>query len=596
MIALAVKITAVLALAALLDLALRRRGSAFTRHLIWTMSVCSVLALPVVSILLPAWRVLPSGVLSLTVAEVESNLAPIPEVRLPQELPTAHPGPPPTLERPVVNEPRRSTVDWLGFALLAYAGVALMLLLRIAAEHLLVARLAQRGAPLLSDEWSALVQSVRAHLGVRRTVDVRAVSGAVMPLACGIIRRRVLLPAAADDWPAERRRAVLLHEIAHVARHDCLTQTMAAIACALYWPHPGVWWAAHRLRVEREHACDALALAGGVPRLEYATHLLEIARAYSAPRFAAGAVAMARSRIELRLRAILAADNAERSLSRKLAAATVLTTFALLVPLAAIAPAAGASPEQRPSGEDHLSPAPARPADGSATSEPAAGDADDPLAESAGDVGAAIADTQAAAAGFIPPAPGDEQPAQPSYGQPVVPAPREPDVLNDELERNAARNLSAPRAAPPATPPQIPTPTTGRWIVSAAPGGGQQLELFWGDGTRWRRRLDPAEAASMPGTRGGTWFIERDAGRLELTNRGTSSNAGLLQFVPNRAFAETLKELGLTRPGGEVPDQDLKVLTWGNVGEAMVSRLRAQFDTLAYSDLIAFAMRATSPE
>jgi beta-lactamase regulating signal transducer with metallopeptidase domain len=75
---------------------------------------------------------------------------------------------------------------------------------------------------------------------------------------CGIV-----VPATAETWSDDRRRAVLLHELAHIARHDCLTQLLAAVACALYWVHPGVWWTAHRLRRERERASDDRVLATG---------------------------------------------------------------------------------------------------------------------------------------------------------------------------------------------------------------------------------------------------------------------------------------------------------------------------------------------
>jgi hypothetical protein len=122
----------------------------------------------------------------------------------------------------------------------------------------------------------------RAALGIRRRVRLLrtpAQSGVGTPLTWGTLRPTVLVPAEAASWPPEHRRAVLLHELAHVRRLDCLLALLGDAACALWWCHPGVWWAAHRLRLERERACDARVLRAGVRASDYAECLLRIADA-----------------------------------------------------------------------------------------------------------------------------------------------------------------------------------------------------------------------------------------------------------------------------------------------------------------------------
>src|SRR5262249_38675368 len=76
-----------------------------------------------------------------------------------------------------------------------------------------------------------------------------------MPMTLGTMNPVIVIPVVAEAWTDDRRRAVLLHELAHSARCDFLTQALASVCCALYWIHPGVGWAARRLRVERELAC-----------------------------------------------------------------------------------------------------------------------------------------------------------------------------------------------------------------------------------------------------------------------------------------------------------------------------------------------------
>jgi hypothetical protein len=181
-------------------------------------------------------------------------------------------------------------------------------------------------------------------------VELLEAPGAAMPMACGLLEPAVIVPAAADEWDEERRRAVLLHELAHVRRHDVATHAAARAALAFYWFHPLAWLAVRELRKERERACDDLVLQSRVRASEYAAQLLEIARGFRAPAAAAwtGLAMARRSQLEGRLLAILDTGRRRAPVSRGAAAVCAALALAVVLPLAAMRPQANppASPEE----------------------------------------------------------------------------------------------------------------------------------------------------------------------------------------------------------------------------------------------------------
>jgi hypothetical protein len=201
----------------------------------------------------------------------------------------------------------------MGWLRAIYALGAVVLLARLLLGRRALAELGRRSAPVEDREWTALLDELRASAGIERRVRLLRAPSAVAPVTWGTRRPVILVPAEADAWPVERRRAVLLHELAYVARRDCLTQTLALVASAVYWFHPGAWWVARRLHVERELACDDRVLAAGTSPEDYARHLLEIARELSLPRPATYASGISGpAQLETRMRAILGAPGPRR--------------------------------------------------------------------------------------------------------------------------------------------------------------------------------------------------------------------------------------------------------------------------------------------
>jgi HEAT repeat protein len=174
-----------------------------------------------------------------------------------------------------------------------------------------------------------------------------------MPFAAGLLSSTIVLPAESDGWSAERRSAVLIHELGHVRRRDLIGHTMSRIACTLYWFHPLVWTAARRLRAESERACDDLALVFGARPSDYAEHLLDIVTCVRDHNTPAVALAMAHRReFEGRMLAILNPELRRRGPGRVQTVSMVgsLALVALLIGAASPAPRRS-SPSATPPGE-----------------------------------------------------------------------------------------------------------------------------------------------------------------------------------------------------------------------------------------------------
>jgi len=107
--------------------------------------------------------------------------------------------------------------------------------------------------------WVLRVDQLRRRLGIARSVAVRIHAGAPFTAHAG--RPIVWLPPLWGELPAEQRDALAAHELAHVRRLDWIWNGLQCAVEAVLWFHPAAWWLGHRVRDDREHACDDLAIA-----------------------------------------------------------------------------------------------------------------------------------------------------------------------------------------------------------------------------------------------------------------------------------------------------------------------------------------------
>ena len=206
-------------------------------------------------------------------------------------------------------------------------------------------RLVGRARVEEDEAWTALVAQAGRRMGLPPSVRLLRSSRLDVPIAWGFGGGAVVVPAAADGWTAERRAAVVLHEMAHLRRRDAWTQVIAQAALALHWFNPFAWAAYRHFLDAREQACDDAVLSSGARASAYAAHLVGVARAVRQVRrepLALSAVAAMARRVplEARVQSILDESRRRGPLRLRESALTTLLGAAVLLPLAAFQPTA----------------------------------------------------------------------------------------------------------------------------------------------------------------------------------------------------------------------------------------------------------------
>lgn len=123
-------------------------------------------------------------------------------------------------------------------------------------------------------ELAALFARQMERVGIRRRVRLRLTARITVPGVYGILRPIILLPTAlALSLPREQLEALLLHELAHIRRADCIANTLGLAARTLLYFHPVVHWICRDLERTRETLCDDLVVELEVDRIGYARAL-----------------------------------------------------------------------------------------------------------------------------------------------------------------------------------------------------------------------------------------------------------------------------------------------------------------------------------
>ncbi len=157
--------------------------------------------------------------------------------------------------------PAASPVGWPAWLLVGWVAGVGLLALRLAAGWGVVWARVREARPLGDLEWAHRVATLARRMGLSSRVRVLSSTLARVPCAIGALRPVILVPVSAlACLSPDQVEAIVAHELAHIRRHDYLVNWFQACVETLLFYHPAVWWISGRVRAEREHCCDDVAV------------------------------------------------------------------------------------------------------------------------------------------------------------------------------------------------------------------------------------------------------------------------------------------------------------------------------------------------
>jgi len=343
--------------------------SAATRHLVWMLTMIALLALPVLSITLPSLnlKILTDNKVSKTVSKIvkrpvlavaKPEITDIKAEKRKKEL--KKPGKSVVESKPDFKKQKTTFIatikstfnnvftkmknkSWIFWVTSAWILGFFIFILPIIFGLFCVGWITLKSEKINENSFPYsvlfIVNKFNRKISLRQCCEKSFLTA---PTTWGVFCPVILLPENINKYSTDCLRVILLHEIAHISRCDWLTQLVSRFVCAIYWFNPFVWIANRCLRIEAEKSCDNKVLNTGFSSSDYANYLLDLVRAIKTrKRFSFATVPMARkSKIESRLLAILNSKINRKGISKFSVVVTLLAIITVVVPLAAVRPAA----------------------------------------------------------------------------------------------------------------------------------------------------------------------------------------------------------------------------------------------------------------
>ncbi len=191
-------------------------------------------------------------------------------------------------------------------------------------------RLLRRDTQALPSAWEIQCQALARNMHLQKTVRFRLSDKITVPCVIAFFKPVVLLPASLLlGMSPQQIEVIVLHELAHIKRHDVLLVSLQCAMKALYFFNPFVFWISAQLDQERENACDDIAVGICNNPLLYAKTLHDFAEMHSHFLSTSTALTGRKNMLQHRIKRLFVTDKPSVKSTRKLISTAILLSMGL---------------------------------------------------------------------------------------------------------------------------------------------------------------------------------------------------------------------------------------------------------------------------
>jgi Zn-dependent protease with chaperone function len=224
---------------------------------------------------------------------------------------------------------------YLPYLSFAYLLVLTFLLVRIFKSYRHVWEVRTEGLTKIDPQWRIYIQELAYRIGIRKEVRLWLSEKIDVPATIGYLKPLILIPIASfNQLTTEQVEAILLHELAHIRRHDYLLNLVITVIETILFFNPFAQLITRHIKTERENSCDDFVLQFRYNPHAYASALLSLEKQRMAPELAMAA--SGKTELLNRIRRILNVPGRPMNYGQKLMAmvitAGILASLAWLTP------------------------------------------------------------------------------------------------------------------------------------------------------------------------------------------------------------------------------------------------------------------------